>query len=237
MNAINDPLRLGVIAAMRSADDDDGIRAVLILAEGARAFSVGADIKESRGDETPVVARARLEKTPWLEAVARCPKPVIAAVHGFCLGGGLELAMAADIRIAAPGARFALPEINLGLLPGGGGTQRLPRLVGAARALDLMLTGDRIDAHRALEFGLVTRLSASDESLESEAMALAQSIAAKPPLAARFIKDCVAASMDQPLADGLKRERDLFTLLLSSGDRLEAAAAFREKRLGTFHGN
>ena len=236
MNAINDPIRFGMIEAMRRVVEDPEVRVVLILAEGPRAFSVGADIKEVRGEETPVQARARLEANPWIESIARCPKPIIAAVHGFCLGGGLELALAADIRIASPGALFGLPEIDLGLLPGGGGTQRLPRLIGVARALDMMLTGDRIDARRALEYGLVTRLSASEESLAEEALALARRVAAKPPLAARFVKECCASSADLSLVEGLKRERNLFTLLLSSEDRAEATAAFREKRRGSFKG-
>jgi enoyl-CoA hydratase/carnithine racemase len=157
-------------------------------------------------------------------------KPTIAAIHGFCLGGGFEIALACDLRVAAADAVFGLPEIGLGLLQGGGGTQRLPRLVGLGPALHLMLTGERFDAHEAWRLGIVARLAPDAASLSAEVQKLATSIAAKPPLAARFTKEAACAATTRDLQAGLRLERDLFGLLASTDDHQEALAAFREKR-------
>jgi enoyl-CoA hydratase/carnithine racemase len=166
----------------------------------------------------------------------RFSKPVIAAIHGFCLGGGLELALACDIRIAAAGSVFGLPEVNLGLIPGGGGTQRLPRIVGLGRAPDLLLTADRIDAQEALRIGLVSRLVPEGADLLAQARQVAQRIAAKPPAAAAAVKEAARVGSTLDLAAGMRLEKDLFALLLATEDKLEAAAAFREKRAPLFTG-
>lgn len=236
INAVNDAIRYGMPAAMADFEQDESIRAIVIRGAGERGFCGGADIKENRGAETPVKARERLARVGWIESVNRCPKPVIAAIHGFCMGGGMELALAADIRIASPDAIFALPETALGLIPGGGGTQRLPRLIGMGRALDMLLTGERVDAQEAMRIGLVTRLAADREALYADAQKLAEKIASRPPTAIQYVKDAAYASLDLDLDAGVKHERNLFTLLLTTEDRKEAALAFKEKRKPNFKG-
>lgn len=235
INAINDAIRTGVPRALRQFDEDPAVRVILISANGPRGFCAGADIKESRGPENELAARQRLRRNPWIESFDAISKPIIVALHGYCFGGGLEVALACDIRIAAEGALFALPEVNLGLIPGGGGTQRLPRLIGLGRALDLMLSGDRINAEEALRLGLVTRLVPKEQLLEA-ALQLAQNIAAKPPTAVTFVKEAARAGSALDLKAGLSLERDLFALLQNTADRKEAAAAFREKRAPNFTG-
>ncbi len=236
LNAINNAVRSGLTRACREAQADAAIRAVLLRAAGPRGFCVGADIKEFRPVDSLVAARRLDPELAYADAIAALTKPVVAAVHGFCLGGGFEIALACDIRVASSDAVFGLPEVNLGLIPGAGGTQRLPRLIGMGRALDLMLTGERLGAEEALRLGVVTRLAPSHEALAEQAMALAEAIAAKPPVAAAHVKEAVRAGMDLDLKAGLELERNLFTLLLSTEDRLEAAAAFREKRPPVFTG-
>jgi enoyl-CoA hydratase/carnithine racemase len=229
INAINDAIRTGVPAALEEMDRDDAIRAIVIRGSGPRGFCAGADIKEDKPVEGPVAARHRLMKAPWIESLDRVSKPVIASIHGYCFGGGLEIALACDIRVASPDALFALPETGLGLIPGGGGTQRLPRLVGLAKALDLLITGDRIDAAEALRCGLVTRLATDRDSLERETGELAKRIAARPAIAIRYVKEAAKAGVDLDLRAGFRVERDLFALLLSTEERLAAAAAFKSK--------
>src|SRR3546814_591293 len=151
-------------------------RSIVLCGAGDRGFCAGADIKESRGNATGVGARKRLMPASWIEALDQVAKPIIAAIHGACMGGGMELALACDLRIAAENARFALPETKLGLLPGGGGTQRLPRLIGLARALDMLISGKTIDAALALEWGIVTRVAGSAQEALDQAIALAEQI-------------------------------------------------------------
>lgn len=236
INAINQALRAGVAQALETFDADPQISVIVIRGAGERGFCAGADIKEQRSAASLTALREQFIPHTWIETFDRVRKPVIAAIHGFCLGGGLEVAMACDIRIAAPGAKFGLPEVGLGLIPGGGGTQRLPRIVGLGRALDLLLTGDRIDAGEALRIGLVSRVAATDESLVDEARGLALRIAAKPPAAAAYAKEAARAGADMDLLSGLRLEKDLFVLLMSTEDRKEAAAAFAEKRPPRFTG-
>jgi enoyl-CoA hydratase len=169
------------------------------------------------------------------DAADRFPKPIIVAINGFCLGGGCELAMACDIRIAADTARLGQPEVNLGILPGGGGTQRLPRLVGLGTALKLLYTGDLINAEEALRIGLVDEVVPSAE-LMPRALALAEQIAAKSPVALRLIKEAARASVRTPLDEGQRHERTLFGLAFSSGDKEEGVKAFLEKRAPEFTG-
>jgi enoyl-CoA hydratase/carnithine racemase len=236
LNAIDDSVRMGIVEACARASSDAEIRSVLIRAEGERAFCVGADIKESKRPATQIASRRLEPERDYTSAIAAIAKPVVAAIHGFCLGGGLEIALACDIRMAAADASFALPEINLGLIPGAGGTQRLPRLIGIGRAMHMMLSGERIDAQRALDYGLVTHVAPDRDALNAAALALAHSIAAKPPLAAAFVKEAVQTGVDAGLKPGLVLERDLFTLLLNTEDRLEALDAFKTKRQPLFSG-
>lgn len=236
INAINDDIRRGVPAALAELDADPSVRVIVIRGAGERGFCAGADIKERRAAESSVQVRRRMQKSRWIEALDRTEKPVIAAIHGYCMGGGMELALACDVRFAAPDAVFALPETGLGLIPGGGGTQRLGSVVGPGRALDLLLTGDRMDAQRALTIGLVTRVAESPESLNDEVTALAERIAVKPPTATLFVKQAARAATQLDLKSGLDLELDLFAMLVPMHDVKEAALAFREKRAPCFTG-
>jgi enoyl-CoA hydratase/carnithine racemase len=236
INAINDDIRIGVPAALALLDKDPAVTAIVVAGEGERGFCAGADIKEKRGPETSIQVRRRMEKRRWIEALDRTEKPVIAAIHGYCMGGGMEFALGCDIRMAAPGAVFALPETGLGLIPGGGGTQRLGRVVGLGRALDLLLTGDRISLDEAQRIGLVTRVSTSKETLLQEAHELAVRIAKKPPTATLFDTQAAKAAAELDLKSGLDLELDLFALLVPMEDVKEAALAFKEKRAPQFVG-
>ena len=234
VNAINDAIRHGLPALLQQLDADPSIRVIVLRGAGERGFCAGADLKEKPAAKAPVTA-ALQGRTSWIESLDGIAKPIIATIHGFCLGGGLEIALACDLRIASQDATFGLPETGLGLIPGGGGTQRLPRLIGLGRALDMMMTGDRIDASEALRIGLITRLSADHAALESDSLALAARIAARPPVATAFAKEAAAVGIQLDLPSGLRLERALFTMLLSGEERREAVAAFREKRKPDFN--
>lgn len=236
INAINDAIRTGVPAALAELDADPAVRVIVIRGNGPRGFCAGADIKEKRAAETSLQVRRRMERVRWIEALDKIEKPIIAAIHGYCMGGGLELALACDLRFVSPDAVLSLPETGLGLIPGGGGTQRLPRVVGAARAMDLLLTGERLTASEALAIGLVTRVASSNDSLHSEVAALAGRIAAKPPTATLFVKQAARAAQQLELKPGLDLELDLFAMLVPMQDVKEAAAAFSEKRTPRFTG-
>ena len=234
INAINDAVRSELPMALRACEEDPEVRVIVLRGEGTRGFCAGADIKESRGTETSVVTRRRLMRTAYVDAFDQITKPIVAAIHGVCLGGGFEIALACDIRIASPDALFALPETGLGLIPGAGGTQRLPRIIGMGRSLDLLLTGDRIDAQEAHRIGIVSRLATSREMLLDEALQLAKRIAAKPPIATAYAKEAVRTGIEVDLKAGLVLEKTLFSLLCSTEDKKEAAAAFSEKRQPRF---
>jgi enoyl-CoA hydratase/carnithine racemase len=236
MNAFNDAIRQRFPVLMGELDADPGIAAIVITGAGDKAFCAGADIKEARERLSPVGERRRLTPTGWIEALDRVAKPVIAAIHGICLGGGLEIAMACDIRVAAANARLGLTETALGLIPGGGGTQRLPRLIGLSRALDMLLTAARIDAAEAHRIGLVTRLAETREAAIAEALGIAELIASRPPAAIAYCKEAARAGIATDLATGLGIEKSLFALLTNTADRVEAAAAFAEKRPPRFTG-
>jgi len=236
MNAFNDAIRQRFPVLMAELDADPAIAAIVITGAGEKAFCAGADIKEGRGRLSPVGERRRLMPTSWIEALDRVSKPVIAAIHGICLGGGLEIAMACDIRVAAGNAKLGLTETALGLIPGGGGTQRLPRLIGLSRALDMLLTAARIDAAEAHRIGLVTRLAETREDAIAEALAIADLIASRPPAAIAYCKEAALAGTATDLATGLGIEKSLFALLTNTADRAEAAAAFTEKRPPRFTG-
>jgi enoyl-CoA hydratase len=236
INAINDQIRQGAPAALRLLAADPEVRVIIIRGEGERGFCAGADIKERRGDETALQVRQRMQGSRWIESLDSIAKPVVAAIHGYCMGGGLELALACDIRFAAPDAIFALPETGLGLIPGGGGTQRLSRVVAPGRALDMLLTGDRMNASEAREIGLVSRIASDSASLLQEVAAFALRIAGKPPAASAFVKQAARAALELDLKSGLELELDLFALLAPSKDVKEAALAFAERREPQFTG-
>ncbi|WP_203076492.1 enoyl-CoA hydratase/isomerase family protein [Falsiroseomonas ponticola] len=235
MNALSMQLRAELAAAMRAAEADAEVRVVVLRGAGERAFCAGADIKEFVEVPSPPAYRQARVPESWISPFDHTRKPIIASIHGFCLGGGLEVALACDIRIAAEDAQFGLPETGLGIMTGVGGSQRLPRMVGLAQALDMILTGDRIDGIRAREIGLVTRVVPRAD-LAAETEALAVRLAARPPMAMAFAKEAVRAAQDLPLRDGMRLEIDLITHLLNTEDRIEAARAFREKRKPQFTG-
>ena len=236
-NAFNDAIRHELPRLLETIDGDDRYAAIVLNGSGERGFCVGADIKESRTIGNSVQERRRLKDNAWIDRVADLAKPVVAAIHGYCLGGGLELALACDLRMAAPGAVFGLPETGLGLIPGGGGTQRLPRVIGLGRALDMILTGDRINSDEALRMGLVTRMTSGADTLVAEALAVAARIAVRPPTASAYAKEAAKSGLEMDLQAGLNLEKTLFSLLMSTADRAEAAAAFRDKREPRFTGN
>jgi enoyl-CoA hydratase len=236
MNALNEPTRGAIVAALNRFEDDPEVRVVILTGAGEKAFIAGADIGEFEG-RTPV-AQYRVMSSPAtnaFEAADRFPKPIIAAINGFCLGGGCELAMACDIRIASDRAKLGQPEINLGLLPGGGGTQRLPRLVGLGNAFRMLYTGDMITADEALRLGLVSEVVPAAE-LAARVKALAAAIAAKSPVALRYIKEALRASVRSPMGEGLQLERTLFGLVFASEDKVEGVEAFLQKRKPDFKG-
>jgi enoyl-CoA hydratase/carnithine racemase len=226
LNALNLSLRKRIAAAMASADGDPAISAV-VLAGSARAFCAGADLNEYV-DATPQQIVARGMGRLW-DAIAQCRKPVLAAVRGYALGGGCELAMHADIVIAGDTARFGQPEVGIGLMPGGGATQRLTRAVGKFRAMQLLLTGAQFSASDALSMGLVSEV-VPDAQVEARAIALAQRIADGPQLALQCIKEAVLAAANLPLDQGLALERRSFQLLFATRDKSEGVRARLEKR-------
>jgi enoyl-CoA hydratase len=236
LNALNEPTRSAIVSALDRFENDPNIRVVILTGAGEKAFIAGADIGEFEG-RTPV-AQFRVMNSPQtnaFEAADRFPKPIIAAINGFCLGGGCELAMACDFRIASDKAKLGQPEVNLGLLPGGGGTQRLPRLVGLGNAYKLLYTGDMVTAEEALRMGLVSEVVPAAD-LMTRVNALAATIASKSPVALRYIKEAVRASVRAPMDEGLRLERTLFGLVFASEDKVEGVQAFLEKRKADFKG-
>jgi enoyl-CoA hydratase len=234
MNALNEQVRTDVMAALAALEYDDAIAVVVLTGAGEKAFIAGADIGEFAG-RTPFDQRYAMRSPRIFDVMAAFPKPVIAMINGFCLGGGCELAMSCDLRVASDKARFGQPEINLGLIPGGGGTQRLPRLVGAGHAMRMVLTGEMIGAAEAREIGLVEMVVPHDE-LRARTLELAAKIAGKSPLALRVAKEAVRASQRLSIEDGIAYERDLFCLCFSTADKEEGVKAFLEKRPAQWQG-
>jgi enoyl-CoA hydratase len=228
-NAMNEAMRRDLTRCFDAIATAEDVSVVVVTGAGERAFSAGADIREFVEPQVPVRFREQRRRLDFRQAMDRCWQPIIAAVNGFALGGGLELALACDIRIAAVGATLGLTEVNLAIIPGGGGTQRLPRLIGRGKALEMILTGARIPAEEALRIGLVERVVPAGEALKA-ATELARAMAAKAPVALRYAKEAVVKGLELPLADGLRLEGDLSTLLRTTEDRLEGAKAFLEKR-------
>jgi enoyl-CoA hydratase len=236
MNALSAALLDELEAEIDALDADAGVRAIVLRGGGDRAFVAGADIKEfpalretaSEGGSARGIQRLG-------HRMDAADTPFVAAIHGYCLGGGLELAMCCDVRVCADNATLGQPEIQLGLIPGGGGTQRLPRLVGQGRAMFLNLTGDFIDAETAYAWGLVERVVSAAE-LEDAAVAIANRIASRSPHAVAVLRELARTTRDLPLEEGLRREADGFVRCLRSADGAEGVAAFIEKRPPVFSG-
>jgi enoyl-CoA hydratase len=235
LNALNTETIDELERVMRDLQQDDAIRAVVLTGAGEKSFVAGADINEL-AVLTPAEGQTHGRRGQSVfDLIEQLGKPVIAAINGFALGGGCELAMACTIRIAADTARLGQPEINLGIIPGYAGSQRLPRLVGRGRALEILLTGDMVPASRAYDIGLVNRVVPAADLL-AEAKKLAAALASKAPLATRYILQAVHHGMEMPLADGQLLEGTLFGLVASTEDMKEGTRAFLDKRQASWRG-
>jgi enoyl-CoA hydratase len=233
MNALSNALVKELISALTDFEKDDGVRC-LVMAGSERAFSAGADIKEM-ADMTAVQMSMSGHFFPLWDRVGRFPKPIVGALSGFVLGGGLELAMSLDVLVASETTQLGQPEIDIGVMPGGGGTQRLTRAVGKSKAMEMILTGKRIGAEEAKMLGLVSRVVPKEAYLE-EAKKVANEIASKSPVATRLAKMAVNKAFEVGLSNGVDFERELFYLLFASEDAKEGMHAFMDKRKPTFRG-
>ena len=228
-NALDPRVRDDLSSALQKAQHDDEVWCVIITAAGEKFFMGGANIKALKElDEAAALARAQAARK-FLDQIWLMPKPVIAAINGYCLGGGLELALACDIRVAAEHAELGLPEVALGLMPGGGGTQRLPLVLGQGWARYLIMTGQRLKAGQALDIGLVQRVSPSGEVL-AEALEVARAINRNGPLGVRMAKQALNASLLMPLAQGLGEENRLWAKLFNTNDLRRGVEAFLNKQ-------
>ncbi len=234
LNALSIKTREEGAALLEELRGDGSVGVVVFTGAGEKAFIAGADIAEFAG-RTSITQRDVMMQRSLFTAIDTFPKPVIAMINGFCLGGGCELALACDIRIASEAAKFGQPEINLGIIPGGGGTQRLTRLVGEGKAMELILTGKIIDAQAAFSIGLVNDVVPPDQ-LEAKTMEIANKIAEKSPIALQLAKEAVKIASRSNLDEGLRREVDLFALCFSTEDKDEGVSAFLEKRTPVFKG-
>jgi len=232
MNALSPDVIRDLTTALADLDADESVRAV-VLTGGPRVFAAGADIGDM-ADRGAVEQLRRDQTGRWL-SLAGFSKPLIAAVNGYALGGGCELMLMCDLVVAGDSARLGQPEINLGIIPGAGGTQRWPRTAGKHAAMEVMLTGAPVTAHRAYELGIVNKVVPAEITIEV-ARRLARQLAEKPPLAARMAKESVLKAFETPLAEGLGFERKSFYFLFASEDQKEGMHAFLEKRKGVFKG-
>lgn len=233
LNALNSQVLTELAGALGELDANRKVR-VIVLTGSEKAFAAGADVKEMAEKGFVDVFTEDLYAAQT-EAISHCSKPIIAAVSGYCLGGGCELAMMCDFILAADTAKFGLPEINLGIMPGMGGTQRLTRLVGKSKAMEMCLTGRFMEAEEAERAGLVSRVVASKD-LMREAMDVANKIAEKAPLAVRAAKEAMNRGYEMPQSEGIRFERRLFFSLFATDDQSEGMQAFVEKRTPQFRG-
>jgi enoyl-CoA hydratase len=234
LNALNTATRQELSHVLDQLQQDPEVRVVILTGAGEKAFVAGADINEFEG-RTAVQQREVMKTRNIFLSAEEFSKPLIAMINGFCLGGGCELALSCDLRIASEKARFGQPEINLGIIPGGGGTQRLTRLVGEGRAMQMILTGEMIGAEEAYRIGLVNEVHPADQLLD-RTLDLAQRIAEKSPVALAMAKAAVKAAARTTLREGLDQEIDLFAICFSSEDKEEGVRAFLEKRKPNFQG-
>ncbi|KML40880.1 MULTISPECIES: enoyl-CoA hydratase-related protein [Bacillaceae] len=232
LNAINRTMVSEILAAMEGFEADSTVKAIVLSGNG-RAFAAGADIDEMANDHA-IDFELRNQFKDW-DRLAMIKKPIIGAVQGFALGGGFELALCCDLLYAADNAEFGFPEVNLGVMPGAGGTQRLTKLVGKTKAMEWLFTGKRISAREALHHGIVNQLIA-EELLMEETMKAAEHISSQAPIAIRLIKEAVLKAVDTPLNEGMEFERKNFYLLFSTEDQKEGMNAFIEKRKPHFKG-
>lgn len=235
LNALNWQTMQEIHDGFAKAKDDNQISGVIITGAGEKSFVAGADIKELATKDPVGAKEFSVASQEILHCIEHFPKPVIAAVNGFCLGGGCELAMACHMRVASENAKFGQPEVNLGLIPGNGGTQRLPRLVGKGRALELVLTGNMIDAQEAFRIGLVNKVT-SPEELISTSEKILETIMTKGPVAVKLALEAVNHGMELSLDEGVQLEANLFGLCFSTEDMKEGTQAFIEKRKAEFKG-
>ncbi|MFQ5529877.1 MAG: enoyl-CoA hydratase/isomerase family protein [Gemmatimonadota bacterium] len=234
MNALNQEVRRALFAALAELREDDEVRVVVLTGAGEKAFIAGADIGEFK-DARPVDQYRSMQRGNIYSAMEEFPKPIIAMINGYCLGGGCELSMACDIRVASSRARLGQPEINLGIIPGGGGTQRLPRLVGEGHAMRLIMTGEMISAAEAESIGLLEKVFEPEE-LREATLEMARTIASRSPIALQAAKESILAARRSPMDEGLKFERAWFGLLFSTADKDEGVDAFLSKRAAEFRG-
>lgn len=232
LNALNRQMVSEVLSAMEAYDNDPDVK-VIVLAGKGRAFAAGADIEEMM-DADAISMETLNQFTDW-DRLAWIKKPVIGAVHGFALGGAFELALCCDMLFAAENAEFGFPEVNLGVMPGAGGTQRLTKLVGKTKAMEWILSGKRISAKEALHYGIINSTFA-EEVLMEETFKFANIIANQAPIAVRLIKESVLKAVDYPLYEGMQYERKNFYLLFATEDQKEGMRAFKEKRKPEFKG-
>lgn len=234
-NALNTGLRQALVSALEEIAADASVRCIVLTGAGDKAFVAGADVTEFAGRDVAAQAATMLGRRVY-DVVAALERPVVAAINGVCLGGGLELALACDIRVASSTARFGQPEVNLGLIPGGGATQRLPRVIGMGAALRLILTGDPVDAAEALRIGLVEEITEPADCLP-RAIAIAERISRNSPVAVAAARRATRAALGLPLSAGLDLERATFLACFAAADRTEGIAAFLEKRPPRFAGS
>jgi enoyl-CoA hydratase len=234
LNALSQQVRDEMLEQLVVLEKDDGVGCLVITGAGDKAFVAGADISEFEG-RSPMDQRHAMRIPRLYDVMSTFPKPVIAMINGFCLGGGCELTLSCDMRIASDQARFGQPEIKLGLIPGGGGSQRLPRLVGLGQAMRLILSGDMIRADEALRIGLVDLVFPHAE-LRTQTLELAQRIASMSPLTLKVAKESLRASERLAIEEGVLYERDLFCLCFSTEDMKEGVSAFLEKRQAEWKG-
>jgi len=235
LNSINSETRSELASAFEELDQDDNIKVSILTGSSGKAFIAGADVKEFAKKD---ITNQENMKKDWrvTDVIAGSNKPVIAMINGFCLGGGLEIAMACDLRTASENSKLGQPEINIGIIPGAGGTQRLTRLVGEGRSMELIMTGKMITAEKACEWGLVNLVTNEDE-LKKKTMKLAKEIAEKSTFAIKRAKKSIKAVSNMSINEGLKFEQELFLECFKSNDGKEGISAFVEKRKPNFKGN